>query len=804
MNRTTLTKATSSEDSPTPGYLYGEVAKMTQEGQDVTQKVVKFLMDRLKRKEPVVKHKVLLMIKHVCRRGDPSFRRTIQSTGAVSEVKSCLQFTGPADPLKGDQPYRVVREAAKDALEAIFDNSTEVTSSNSALAQRIQGYGANPAPGIAPDASSHYDDAARNYHSPQVDAARYGGAGSSSSSMGGYSGMSSSASGNRYHGIGNPNFKDPRNQPKGFMDRVKDRIDEYSDKAAKSAATAGIQQWLGSDKKRNAPSRHDSGSYAGPGSSYASNQGSYAGPGTGNSSMLSSGPSTFGQSGPWGNSGGADPRSPRQVNSSYAASSSAASPSTTVSDGRYERSLVDELCSRGGVRPVPSREKLTAFLSACKTLDAQVVMPILYEKLSSGEWKSQHKALCVCEALIQAEDLEAFVDYLDEHAEILEDLRQSSQPMVRTRTQKVWALLYGEEVDSNNETLQQQQQSSSSTSYTNASNDQDLLNFDSPKQDLYEAPVPTEESEPVPTPVAAGGGSMFGNLQMKASAPAAPAQSNSSSNDSDLLYGDDDSAPQNSGNSSSGAIDLESLLGGGNGASAKAEHLASQLQALSIASNTSTSTSGGEGSTGFDFIGGGGPSSTVANSQHTNGMGNDLMSLSMPSTSSSSSSVPVVRASSSSSDQVGSAFDNLMAPNASTSSTTTYAPAQNVNVPSMPQMNPQQIQQNAQFQQFQQFLQMQQQLGMNMPPPQQQQQLFAMMMQQQQQQQHPQGQAQFPMSQQQMMPQQTQNGYMGMNQNGVTKAHQYNGPGSSSSTQQSKPAQPDKFDFVSSAMAQMK
>ncbi|GBG32504.1 AP-4 complex accessory subunit Tepsin [Hondaea fermentalgiana] len=852
MNRTTLAKATSTEDSPTPGYLYGEVAKMTFEGADVTNKVCKYLVDRLKRKEPVVKHKVLLIIKQVCRRGDGSFRRAIQAGPNIGEVKACLQFTGPADPLKGDQPYRAVREAAKEALEAIFDNSTEITSSNSALARRIQGYGASSAPsgGGSTDASSHYDVAAR---SNGVTAARYSNGGSTAGGSGGYGGMvNMTSSGPQYQGIGNPNFKDPRNQPKGFMDRVKDRIEEYSDKASKSGAAAGIQQWLGSDK-RGTPPRHDSGSYAGPsaGGGAGGYTGSYTGPSSGGFAGSGQTASSFGaagHAGPWGgnsmSSGHTNsPSQQRTDNSSGGASG-------TVSDGRYERSLVDGLCGRGGVRPVPSREKLSAFLTACKTLDAQVVMPILYEKLASAEWKVQHKALCVCEALVQAEDLEAFVDYLDEHAEILEDLRRSTQANVRTRTQSVWKLLYGDEAGEDVPAPAPSSTSAAAPAQMNGHDD--LLDFGdaaaavaSSTEAVGYAPAAAPESMPAPAPASTttatsangngmsnGSGSLFGSLQVKSASQAPSTARNevsaSEDNNDDLLFygeaeqntsqaGGDEAPAPTAPASAAGSTDLDSLLGGDLGGAdndfqrvhdgaAKAKSLASQLEALSMASGSSssnnnnnhgkseTSQSQAGDKTGFSFIqGGSGPGSSFA--QTSSSSGNTLK----PTT----SSGPQAQSS---------PFDDLMAPSqpaqaGQTGSGIQGMPGLQGNLPQQTGgLTPQQLQ-FQQFQQFQQLMQMQQQIGMA-PSPQQQQQLMAMLQQGQMQ--------QMPMQHQGAMPPQ-QMQHMAQTMSGMpTGSHGLPGGGvgmpssmtrsvsaASSSSQQSKP-QPDKFDFVSSTMAEMK
>lgn len=43
-----------------------------------------------------------------------------------------------------------------------------------------------------------------------------------------------------------------------------------------------------------------------------------------------------------------------------------------VTDGSYERKLVEELCSPQGMRPEPPKDKLTRFATACQTLDPAV------------------------------------------------------------------------------------------------------------------------------------------------------------------------------------------------------------------------------------------------------------------------------------------------------------------------------------------------------------------------------------------------------------------------------------------------
>mmetsp|Transcript_22520 Transcript_22520/g.27549 ORF Transcript_22520/g.27549 Transcript_22520/m.27549 type:complete len:109 (-) Transcript_22520:93-419(-) len=100
MNLFVLNKATGSDDSPTPGYLYVEIAKMTLNVNTIP-KLVKYLSLRLTKDNANIKLKTLLVIRHTCRKGDKSFRRAIQSCGIVADVKACLTYTGKPHQLKG-------------------------------------------------------------------------------------------------------------------------------------------------------------------------------------------------------------------------------------------------------------------------------------------------------------------------------------------------------------------------------------------------------------------------------------------------------------------------------------------------------------------------------------------------------------------------------------------------------------------------------------------------------------------------------------------------------------------------------
>ena len=68
-----------------------------------------------------VKCKALKVIARVSQTGAPQFRRNL--CRQLPAIKACLQFTGPPDPLRGDEPYKKVRDAAKEAIDAVTNDA---------------------------------------------------------------------------------------------------------------------------------------------------------------------------------------------------------------------------------------------------------------------------------------------------------------------------------------------------------------------------------------------------------------------------------------------------------------------------------------------------------------------------------------------------------------------------------------------------------------------------------------------------------------------------------------------------------
>lgn len=75
MDKALMARATSSDDAPTPGYMYGEISKMSLISFDACKEIEDYLIARLKKNNHNIKHKCLVIIKHVCRTGRPDFKR---------------------------------------------------------------------------------------------------------------------------------------------------------------------------------------------------------------------------------------------------------------------------------------------------------------------------------------------------------------------------------------------------------------------------------------------------------------------------------------------------------------------------------------------------------------------------------------------------------------------------------------------------------------------------------------------------------------------------------------------------------
>ncbi|XP_060064161.1 AP-4 complex accessory subunit Tepsin-like isoform X2 [Ylistrum balloti] len=122
----TILKATSDDDRPIPGYLYQEISKITHESDGYCESTLEYLVDRLERNSCHIKLKVIKVMKYLLENGHRNFRFGLlkKSRGITAATK----FSGAPDPLHGNVPYLMVRKAAQELSEMLFD--TEVMEAN--------------------------------------------------------------------------------------------------------------------------------------------------------------------------------------------------------------------------------------------------------------------------------------------------------------------------------------------------------------------------------------------------------------------------------------------------------------------------------------------------------------------------------------------------------------------------------------------------------------------------------------------------------------------------------------------------
>ncbi|KAK7335925.1 hypothetical protein VNO80_28061 [Phaseolus coccineus] len=141
-----IDSATSDEDKVTPVYKLDEICKLLRSSHpSIVKELSEFILKRLDNKSPVVKHKVLRLIKYAVGKCGVEFRREMQRHSVA--IRQLLQYKGQLDPLKGDALNKAVRDTAQEAISAVFsadDNNSKQPPSASASAdlnRRIEGFG---------------------------------------------------------------------------------------------------------------------------------------------------------------------------------------------------------------------------------------------------------------------------------------------------------------------------------------------------------------------------------------------------------------------------------------------------------------------------------------------------------------------------------------------------------------------------------------------------------------------------------------------------------------------------------------
>ncbi|KAH8739639.1 hypothetical protein FG386_001196 [Cryptosporidium ryanae] len=180
-DKSILQSAFSSDSPSTPsGYILNEVSNYSFINDSNCIYLESYLIKKLKKNDPITKFKCLRIIKHLCDKGNPSFKMLIQRH--ANQIKHCQGYKGVYDPVYGDTLSELVREEASHCLKSIFssnnrsDCNIRVTSGDN---MRVIG---------------------TNNRMMGSKMNNCGDSGSNSCGVSNY--------GNRIHGFGNPNFID--------------------------------------------------------------------------------------------------------------------------------------------------------------------------------------------------------------------------------------------------------------------------------------------------------------------------------------------------------------------------------------------------------------------------------------------------------------------------------------------------------------------------------------------------------------------------------------------------------------------
>ena len=436
MDRNLLNNATSSDDSSTPGYMLTDISKASLSSYQACQNLQEYLLNRLKKNNYNVKYKCLVIIKHVCRSGRADFKKDMSRN--VEPIKECLQYRGPPDPLRGDEIYKRVRDAAKEAIDAIYDSNMPVTTSAVAAANRIQGMGGghvdesqqqrrgstqggfmntvtNALSSLKGDGDNYtcHPGATEAFSNQNVTSNNgYGGYNSGNVDTGTtYSTTTSSG----MVGIGNPNFADARNKESSWIEKASNIA--LSSASSIAAATSSF----GKSQKS---------SLADDGFGYTTNRGNNAF----GQSNPNYNPNFQSTATPWNNgaTGGIVPNIPLI--------SGAGRAGNAAKDGEYERSMIDSLCEPGGLKPVPPEDKLQAFLNVASTLSSEVIGSCLVDVLNSDAWQSRTKALQVISSLVQAPGCEGHDEWWRTNIDEVKGLLNDDKVNVRNQASKTLKL----------------------------------------------------------------------------------------------------------------------------------------------------------------------------------------------------------------------------------------------------------------------------------------------------------------------------------------------------------------------------
>ncbi|XP_063817178.1 AP-4 complex accessory subunit tepsin [Pseudophryne corroboree] len=117
-----LIKGTSDDDTPCPGYLYEEIAKIPLESPGSCRCLLEYLLNRLQSSSCNVKLKVLKILLYLCTHGSDQFIQDLRRN--LVYIQEAAAVGGPPDPLHGISMYQKVRCTAQELVSSLFSDIT--------------------------------------------------------------------------------------------------------------------------------------------------------------------------------------------------------------------------------------------------------------------------------------------------------------------------------------------------------------------------------------------------------------------------------------------------------------------------------------------------------------------------------------------------------------------------------------------------------------------------------------------------------------------------------------------------------
>lgn len=376
-----LKKASSNDPTPTPGYLYKEIADMTQVSYEQSERVSKFLFERLEHTSPHVKAKVLRIIKNTAIMGHPDFKKLASMRSEA--LRKSASFHGPQHPLHGDEYNIAVREAAKEAIVAVFDTSN--TTSNSSNRSRMQGF-SNP-----------------NYEAP----------------------------------IAQPNST----QKASVWNKVSGILPSGR-KKEQQAFTHGAGGFERFERMREAQKMQNDSSDGAtlPNSNIFIPGGFELGDTTNESTFVP--PTIPTSSTHQRDSASSNSDLPKQTQHEEKRKSS---PSPQMKAVSHEERFVNDMTSPSGVHTSPPRSLVEAFCRRARRMDTSEIADLLNEKLMSLKWQTRLKALYFVEGLIKQGN-QPVIDFFAENADNLVQIQHSSRSSVEKKAKSILKLVNREDL----------------------------------------------------------------------------------------------------------------------------------------------------------------------------------------------------------------------------------------------------------------------------------------------------------------------------------------------------------------------